>query len=58
MIIPRDEAEAKKFAEIVRQNEEAGDWVSDDPSFSPISIPKKALDILRKVGNHKPPSRK
>jgi hypothetical protein len=58
MIIPRDEAEAKKFEEIVKTNEEAGDWVSDDTSFSPLQVPKKALAILKRVGTHRLSSRK
>jgi len=53
VIIPRDEAEAKKFEAIVEANDEADDWVSEDTSFSPLQIPKKALGILKKVGNHR-----
>ena len=58
MIIPRDEAEAKKFEALVKKNEEAEDWVAEDPSFSPLSVPKNALTILEKVGSHKLPSKK
>ena len=58
MIIPRDEAEAKKFEALVKKNEEAEDWVTEDPSFSPLSVPKNALTILEKVGSHKLPSKK
>ena len=58
MIIPRDEAEAQKFEAIVKTNEEAGDWVSDDTSFSPLQVPKKALEILKKIGTHRLPPRK
>lgn len=58
MIIPRDEAEAKKFSEIVKQNEAADDWVSEDPAFSPIVLPKKALTILKEVGKNRIGSRK
>ena len=55
MIIPRDEEDAKKFEVLVKQNDEAGDWVGEDPSFSPESFPKRALAILKKVGKHKLP---
>jgi hypothetical protein len=56
MIIPKDEAEAKQIEALVKQNEAAGDWVSEDPLFSPLQIPKKALDVLKRVGAHRLPS--
>jgi hypothetical protein len=57
MIIPKDEAEAKRIEALVKQNEDADDWVAEDTLFSPLKIPKKALDVLKRVGTHRLPSR-
>lgn len=57
MIIPKDEAEIKRIEAIVKQNEAADDWVAEDPLFSPLKLPKKALEVLKRVGTHRLPPR-
>lgn len=56
MIIPKTEAEVKKFEKLVEQNDQAGDWVGVDPTFSPLS-PTPLGTILEKVGDRKVPTK-
>lgn len=55
MIFPRSKAEVKQFEEIVEQNTNADDWISDDPRFSPLTNPPSSSveEILKHVGDLK-----
>jgi hypothetical protein len=58
VIFPKNKAEEKRLEAIIEQNKKAEDWVSDDPSFEPLSAETTPVDeILKRVGDRKLPTK-
>lgn len=58
MIFPKDKSEQKRFEAILERNEKAEDWVSDDPTFAPLSAATTPVDkVLKRVGDRKLPAK-